>query len=146
MSSTARSEWQAIGPLWSNWGWKTWNLILEPHQLTAWPYTTWETVRLAFSMQLGISADPGAQVRDGIVDRRDGERLFPVSELQSITVEVRHGSNRVTLTRLGGARDSFFILHRHLTREWMSILNDSYPSLYAETGVPKTTAGRVLKW
>ena len=143
---TPSGNWQAIGPLWSKWGCKSWNLILEPQQVTAWPYTAWETVRLACHMQLGVPGDPGARMRDGVVERRNGERVFPVSELESITVEVRHSQNCIALAQLGGACERFFIVDRHRTENWMTILSDTYPNLYAETGVPTTLLGRVLKW
>ena len=140
------TEKQSIGPLWSNWGWKTWNLFLEPDQVVASPYSTWEALLLALHMQIGVPADPGAAAREGGRDLRSHQRFFPVSELESIAVVVSHGHNRIVLAKLGGEKQVFNIYHRPSTEEWMVTLSTMYPSLYQEIGVPKTALGRVLKW
>lgn len=137
---------QSIGPLWTHWGCKAWNLFLEPHQIVAWPYTTWEMLLLALHTQLGVPADPGAVAREGHRSRREAERCLPVSELESIAVVVSHGNNKIIVAKLGGAKEVFSIYDRPSTSRWMAVLRAHYPSLYREIGVPKTALGRVAKW
>lgn len=139
----------AIGPLWSNWGFKTWNLLLARDEIIALRYSTWETWKLGFHLQLGVPPDPGRVWREnpGSAPLHDGRgfRHYVVSEVHSITVTVSHGNNHVAIARGNGQSDRYDIQQRPLTQHFMQVLQAMYPGLYRESGVPKTLAGRLLK-
>jgi len=139
----------AIGPLWSNWGFKVWNLLLAKNEIIGQRYSTWETWKLAIHLQLGVPSDPGRvwreNPRSAPFNNGRGFRHYVVSEVEAITVTVGHGNNHVTITRSNGQSDRYDIQQRPLTQHFMRVLQAMYPSLYRESGVPKTVMGRLLK-
>ena len=141
---------RAIGPLGSDRGFKTWNLLLARDEVVALMYSTGETWKLALHLQLGFPPDPGQAWRDNPgsapFHERRRYRAYVVRELQSITVTVSHGSNYVSLTRANGQYDRYVIQQRPLTEHIMRVLQTMYPSLYQQSGVPKSLMGRLLKW
>jgi hypothetical protein len=139
----------AIGPLWSNWGLRTWNLLLARDEIIAQRYSTWETWKLAIRLHVGVPADPGGTWREnpGSAPLHDGRgfRHYVVSELRSIIVTVSPGGNHVSLSTANGQYDRYEIQQRPLTEHFKQVLQAMYPSLYRESGVPTTLVGRLLK-
>src|SRR6267142_5840046 len=139
---------RAIGPLWSNWGLRTWNLLLAREEIIAQRYSRWESWKLAIRQHFGTPGDPGGMWREnpGSAPLHDGRgfRHYVVSELRSITLTVSPGGNNVSLTSTNGRSDRYDIQQRPLTEHFRQVLQAMYPSLYRESGVPTTAVGRLL--
>src|SRR5258705_76485 len=132
----------AIGPLWSNWGLRAWNLLLARDEIIAQRYSTLEVWKLATRQHLGAPGDPGGTWRDnpGSAPLHDGRgfRHYVVSELRSITVTVSPGGNSVSIISAIDRSDRYDIQQRPLTELFRQVLQAMYPSLYQESGVPTT--------
>lgn len=73
-------------------------------------------------------------------------RTYVVSEIESTSVELSIGRNRIELLRKDGMRHCYRIMFRHRTDEYRKSLRYLYPSLYREYGLPNTVWGRILKY
>ena len=139
---------KAIGPLWSNWGLRAWNLLLARDEIIAQRYSTLEAWKLALRQHLRVPGGPGEAWREnpGSAPLHDGRgfRHYVVSELRSITVTVSPGGNDVSIASANGRTDRYDIQQRPLTEHFRQVLQAMYPSLYQESGVPTTVVGRLL--
>src|SRR5687768_6625781 len=76
----------AIGPVWSNWGFRVWNLLLSRTEIIAHRYSTGEALRLGFQLQLGVPSDPGetwrANPNSAPLHEGRGFRHYVVTELE----------------------------------------------------------------
>jgi len=140
---------RAIGPVWSNWGLRAWDLLFAKDEIIARRYSTWETWKLAARQHFEVPTDPGGtglgSPGSSPLHGERGFRHYVVSGLRSITVTVSAGGNNVTIASASGRSDRYDIQHRPLTEQFRQVLQAMYPSLYAESGVPATLAGRLLK-
>jgi hypothetical protein len=80
-----------LGPFTSNWGTKTWRLLLGRKEIVAWPYTLREAARLGFGIETGFFSDPGLALETR--DRDEFHKLllgrslrtYPVHKYSSIS-------------------------------------------------------------
>jgi len=144
----------ALGPLWSNSGTKSWNLLLAPDRVIAVQYTLAETFQLAFRFQLKFwPRDPGeafrGRVREGLREadlRRDRTvRRYHAHLLRSIVIQSNSTANTITFEKLSGEADEYAIALREETDEYRAVLGEFYPGQYREKDFPVSALGRLLR-
>lgn len=144
----------AIGPLWSNNGTKTWSLFLAPDRIIAWPYTVAESLRLALRLQLKYwPRDPGAdlrgrageELREADLPRGREVRRYHVHLLRSLVIQSNSIANTIIFEKLSGETDEYAIALRQETDVYRSILAELYPDKYGEKDFPANAIGRLLR-
>jgi hypothetical protein len=145
MSPRVQRAWQlkdTIGPLFSHYGLKNWDLCLARDMVIACPRSLWLTVKAALWAGLG---SPGAMQRVwGNSASATGERVLPddgdirwnryaIEELGSITMRrCAGGANEIRITRRGMTSDIYGLGDRSQTDRYRTVLGQLYPGLYRE--------------
>ncbi len=133
---------EAIGPVSTGFGGKSWSLLFGPEVIVAYPYSGWENWKLAFYLRMGFPPDPGELTRHNAVLGRLTEkellnpecRKFHISGIREIVMRGHHGGNQVHIVRVGGETVEYSLPVREKTAQFREVLRRMYPSLYKESG------------
>jgi hypothetical protein len=145
MRPQVQREWRlidTIGPVFSGFGLKNWDLCLARDAVIAYPRSFWLTVKAGFWAGLG---SPGAMQRTWAQSASpSGERVLPdegdarwhrytLPEIESITVRRSvGGANEIRIKRHGMTTDTYGLGDRSQTDRCRIVLGRLYPGLYRE--------------
>ena len=144
----------ALGPLWSSSGTRTWSLLLAPGRIIAWPYTFLESFKLALRLQLKFwPRDPGADVRglvgeglsEAALPRDRAVRRYHLHLLRSIVIQSNSSASTITFEKLSGETDEYAIALRQETDLYRAVLGGLYPGKYQEKDFPTSAIGSMLR-
>jgi mannitol-specific phosphotransferase system IIBC component len=141
-----------IGPVWSKYGFATWDLLVGPEEIVALRYSARESIRLGCKYGLGMSPNPEERIQK-VLQRSNTHHLsrleykvYPVSDITSIILTNRMSTNTIDIQCTNARRDRFHISRRHDTKKYRELLQSLYPDKYLERGFPASLLGRILKW
>ena len=145
MEPPTQRAWQlmdTIGPLFSHFGLKNWDLCLARDAVIACPRSLWLTVKAGVWAGLG---NPGAMQRTWansanptgervLQDHGDARWLrYTLQELSSITIRRCTGAaNEIRITRKSTKPHIYGLADRSQTDRCRAVLRDLYPALYRE--------------
>jgi hypothetical protein len=145
MESPTQRAWQltdTIGPVFSHYGLKNWDLCLARDAVIACPRSLWLTMKAGLWAALGSGgamqrawANAACPTGERVL-QDDGDarwHRYRVQELGSVTIKrCTGGANEIRITRHGAKPYIYGLGNRGQTDRCRAVLRELYPELYRE--------------
>lgn len=143
----------SLGPVWSHWGFRNHSLLLTSHDIIDCTYSTRDSIKLGFALQLPLLKDPEESRRQRAIEGKVleeelsslGATFYPVDCLREIRVECRWMQNAVVICPNDFDELTYRLYNRHQTDIYRDAFSQLYPQLYREQGFPTSGIGRLFK-